>query len=329
MIIARLLQSLGLGFSFLGGWACLLALSQFNHFILPAGEVRNTGYLMLGLIGATIGAAFLWLGRYTWRLGKQKRLKLNEALLLADKRPPVLYLRSFKEDGTTDLLSGTMGQANFFARIFFRLQSTEEQLAALFEGTGPLICIGDPRETLPELGAHRFYFRTRDDAWREEALRMLDEAQLVLLRAGTTAGLAWELEQAWQRCAPHKIAILFLERKGADFTLFEQLIRDTTGADLPPLKQIKSWWRAPKYGRLITFSAEKALQITEITVPGPRYFFRSNPGMPLELALYQAFLPHAKANSIALKHPAINWFMAGSVLIILALLLVFLIQQLG
>jgi hypothetical protein len=59
--------------------------------------------------------------------------------------PPVLYLRSFKDDRES-AYPGSTGLLNFL----FALPTEEEQLA---EELGPCLTLGRPDEKMPELGA--------------------------------------------------------------------------------------------------------------------------------------------------------------------------------
>jgi hypothetical protein len=103
--------------------------------------------------------------------------------------PPIVLLRSFKDDtghagGSFRDLAGTFEQA----------------LAAALSPFGAFVAIGRPGERLPLLGAARTY--ETEEAWQGAALELMTSAKLIVMIAGTTSGLQWELdqilEQDWQ-----------------------------------------------------------------------------------------------------------------------------------
>jgi len=73
----------------------------------------------------------------------------------------------------------------------------EELVAKLLTPIGPVIAIGRPGEFLPELGAARTY--TTDDDWQSWVLTRHKECSMVLLQAGRSAGLLWEVERVFHR----------------------------------------------------------------------------------------------------------------------------------
>jgi hypothetical protein len=121
---------------------------------------------------------------------------------LTDAQSSVLYLRSFAEDSVT-AESRPRGLNKFLSA----LKTEEEQLAAAVAPVGPLVAIGRPGETLPELGALRLY--VSDDQWQDVVIRWLKSARLVILRvAGNTEGLRWEISQAARLVPPERLVLL-------------------------------------------------------------------------------------------------------------------------
>lgn len=84
------------------------------------------------------------------RSSKLKALSVDE-LLAQDKRPPVLYLRSFSEDMRNP--RGRILKAIFDPTDGY--QSREEEMVEWAEAIGPVVAVGHPGERLPELGAAR------------------------------------------------------------------------------------------------------------------------------------------------------------------------------
>jgi hypothetical protein len=71
---------------------------------------------------------------------------------------------------------------------------------------GPVIAIGDPNKTLPNLGAARKY--VSDAQWQAAIIELMQRACLVVLRIGMTEGLWWEVQRAGQLVAPERILLV-------------------------------------------------------------------------------------------------------------------------
>lgn len=90
---------------------------------------------------------------------------------------------------------------------YFALGSSlEENLAAVIRDAGPMVAIGWPDESLPPLGAARWYVGHHE--WQEDVTRMLDRASVVIIRPGVTAGVQWEVGAARQRVPAQRLLIV-------------------------------------------------------------------------------------------------------------------------
>jgi len=89
-------------------------------------------------------------------------------------------------------------------------KTDEEDLALALNHLGPVVAIGAPNEGegLPMLGATRIYFA--DDKWQESVERLLSISKLVVIEAGLSDGLMWEVERVVQRVEPSKLLISLL-----------------------------------------------------------------------------------------------------------------------
>jgi len=141
--------------------------------------------LLFQYIFLPIAAALFLLGR---------RLRVPDAyeVMERDPRPPVVYLRSFAADGA--------GESGTFVR-----RSDEEKLMKLLRQTGPVIAVGKPNERLAPLGAARLYVSER--RWQEVVDLILREARLIVIRAGNTPGLLWEMRRLRERVSPERILL--------------------------------------------------------------------------------------------------------------------------
>ncbi len=144
-----------------------------------------------------------------WRLWRRSRqheaLDADEAMSL-DPRPPVLYLRSFVDDGQA-MLDGDLSLPQ---RLMGRLlpMSPEQELAAILGRVGPLVAIGKPGEPLPELGAARLY--VAHDRWQAKVIELMRRARLVVVRVGSSPGVLWEIERALDSLPRQRLVLAVL-----------------------------------------------------------------------------------------------------------------------
>jgi hypothetical protein len=178
------------------------------------------------------------IGRWLYRRGMRMDATRAETVLATDHRPPVLYLRTFGDDGT--VAPASAGFSNLWRG------DEEEQIAAAMSEIGPFIAIGKPGEPLPELGASRTY--QTDETWRDWVSDMMGRAQLVLFRAGTTEGHWWEVGEAVRKVKPERVAIL-LPFGPAKYNKFRERAQQYFPGPLPdhPGKP-KSIWTRPLSG---------------------------------------------------------------------------------
>lgn len=131
------------------------------------------------------------------RLARRSRMSA-QGDLRTDARDPVLYLRPFYYDFTSDpeRLSG---------------MTDEELLTSVLQDFGPVIAVGDPNEdesldkSLPIIGATRVYLKGED--WQSSLKRLMSVSQLVVIHTGTSRGLIWEIEAAARQVKPYKLLI--------------------------------------------------------------------------------------------------------------------------
>lgn len=139
-----------------------------------------------------------------------------------DTRPPVLYLRSFSVDKLT-ARTGRRGAA--------MVRTEEEQLTRAFRGFGPVLAIGQPGEPLPMAGAAKL--QVDGTEWQDAVLELIGKAGLVLIGAGTSPGLLWEIDQVVRLIPPERIVIFIPFGKEA-YDHFRARTAAHFGRMLPP-----------------------------------------------------------------------------------------------
>jgi hypothetical protein len=137
--------------------------------------------------------------------------------ILAGNKPPVLYLRSFLDDKVA-------------ANRAVSMLTEEEEVNKAFEHIGPMIAIGRPGEVLPEAGAARAYFT--DDQWQAAVYNYMDISRLIVLRAGFSQGLIWEIQNSIQRLDPSKLILLIPFKKEA-YNQFRDSVQSLFPKPLP------------------------------------------------------------------------------------------------
>lgn len=109
----------------------------------------------------------------------------------ADPRPPILLLRSFRDESRLAHES----EIRFLSSSRSHMRSVEEQVTDRLWRFGPVIAIGRPGDPKSPLGAAREYLRSKDDnEWKRFIRQLVPQCAAVLMVAGSTDGLAWEAD---------------------------------------------------------------------------------------------------------------------------------------
>jgi len=199
-------------------------------FVGSRAILREYG-AMIGIPAYVAASLLFLLIAAVIRRGKRMRAPAADTVLATDTRPPVLYLRPFEVDGS------------MLVEQFFMQWSYEEQLARALKKIGPVIAVGSPQDDarMPELGAARMYLR--DEAWPQRVDTLIRTASLVVLHAGTSPGLTWELRRVVEWNRPDRLIIClpidrsFTPRKQrtaeARYAQFRDATRDIFPYSLP------------------------------------------------------------------------------------------------
>jgi hypothetical protein len=118
-----------------------------------------------------------------FRRGNSFALPHAEGLLERDERAPVLYLRSFSDDG----MSVGHATSDMFDNIGF-----EQTLSRYFSGFGPVVAIAEPRG-VPQPGAARVF--VPEESWQQRILAWMEQATLIVVVVGHTNAAKWELRE--------------------------------------------------------------------------------------------------------------------------------------
>lgn len=210
--IGWLFSSLGL-FIFVGSLVPIM--------IAQESGPDDTWYMLLGILMFFGGPALVI-------YGKRHLTRRAEDVLAKDRRPPVIYLRSFGGEAETFSLRSLFSAvgSSFTSRSMGLGTSLwdptfQSQLAMTMEHIGPYIAVGRPGSKLPGTGAARLYIA--DNEWQQRVTDLLHKARLVIIRAGASEGLQWEIRNVMQHVHPQKLLVI-LPISHNDYQIFRKLL---------------------------------------------------------------------------------------------------------
>jgi hypothetical protein len=157
-------------------------------------------YLWLALIPFSIFIVSRIYNRLLRVVWQSRARGAEREIMRSNSRRPVLYLRSFT-------LDEKLGRASWVERFLgtVPLANAEQSITKLLRKRGPVIAIGRPGETLPQLGAARFY--VTDALWKSKVEDVARVAQLIVWATGLSEGLRWELDFLIRNVPPEKLVI--------------------------------------------------------------------------------------------------------------------------
>lgn len=204
-------------------------------FCVFAGAANNLPVLIV--LGLLLSGASVWLN---FRYRKYFVPSATE-LLARDKRQPVVYLRSFADEAGEYSLRGYVKSR--FARGLPNVHDPsdpwaydtwgpkeQEKFAESMQQIGPYIALARPGEPLADVGAA--WLRVPDDKWQETVASLVSRAALIVVQAGRTAGLGWEIAQLHHLCSPQRV-LMILPRWQSDYEAFRSWSKPLFPVPLP------------------------------------------------------------------------------------------------
>jgi hypothetical protein len=236
--------------------------------------------VLLTPVGIALFAASYW----SFRRARKHAAVLADDVLAKDTRAPVLYLRSFDDEEQDNRLGAVLNarHTNIAGSTPAWGPREQDALAAVLARIGPYIAIGKPGEPLPELGAARTY--VSDAAWQAKIHQWLEHARLVILRAGATQGLRWELSELVRRSDPRQLLVI-LPTSAENYSAFTKWANEVLPQPLPaslPEERLLCFDEAWLPTRL-----PPRTSITKTLAP----FFAQN-GIELRSSFFEDFLEH-------------------------------------
>jgi hypothetical protein len=167
----------------------------------PRGLVLGAAGALMVLVSFLRGQAFTLISLWGFFLLVRARRYFQidaDSLLAADRRPAILFLRSFDDDTKQKFFGSERAVLDF---------SLETRLSNHFSRFGPFVAIGSPKEKVPQPGAARVLLS--DDEWQPRVLSWMRDARLIIMYSGKTHWVNWELRQVVKNeCATRLILMM-------------------------------------------------------------------------------------------------------------------------
>lgn len=210
----------------------------------------------------------------------------------------VLYLRSFDADSFGSTRDGWLTE--------------EEQLAKSLKPVGEMLAVGRPGEHLPEVGAKRLYFT--DAEWQDKVAELINTAELVAIRAGSSPGLTWEAEFIGRHASPDRLLILGQNRR--EVRRLVNVILGSANIQTPRFLLLRGK-RIGSVKGMVTFDANWSVRILPLR---RGTFLQLDADGPLVARFNQTLKPVIKALTGKYSAPSIEWAsIVGAILSILIL----------
>ena len=181
-------------------WICVL----LSRISAPAVQLKDQAELIGYQFGSLIYLP-MWLLPTVFLYRRARRHALLPATELRKKehRPIILYLRSFGDDNLKMRARAANGRSwlEWAVKITF-----EEIVTDHLWRYGPVVAIGRPGDKLPPLGAARDY--VAGETWQQKVAQLMEEAALIVVVAGRTEGLRWEIGKIAEMGRTGKLVLL-------------------------------------------------------------------------------------------------------------------------
>jgi hypothetical protein len=172
---ARMIQNVG---ALIAVGTCLDSDPPIDRCIDDAGETAAVGMVGLALFSFGI---FPWIGSFLMNWSRRRGAIAAAKRLSTDRRPPILFLRSFRDDQVSlRPLKSALFRLPFSGMPSMR--ALDHILIERFLTIAPVVALGRSEEKakgFPPFGAVRIY-ADGDDAWRHEVQRLAREARKVV-----------------------------------------------------------------------------------------------------------------------------------------------------
>ncbi|MGH3569332.1 MAG: hypothetical protein ACRDRH_25575 [Pseudonocardia sp.] len=174
----------------------------------PGDQELRDGTEALDLtIMSYVGLMVLGLSVVLYRLARRISTSRPSCAVLADQRPPVLYLRSFADD-RLNLRVAPFARPSLLERLSARRkQGFEEIIAEELQQYGPLSAVGEPGRRLAPIGFAREYLTDVD--WQSRVQQRMSQSTAIVVTVGRSRGLEWEIQELIRTSSWRKVIFVF------------------------------------------------------------------------------------------------------------------------
>ena len=170
-----------------------------SEYMDGSASLSNSANLYLGLVPLAVSVALQ-------RLATRLTMSRPARSVLRDRRPPILYLRSFVDDHLKTRVA-PFARASFLERFSTRRkQGFEEILAGELQRYGPVVAISEPGRRFSPIGFVRQSLPHVE--WQAGVRRWMVECRAVVIVLGRSEGLTWELKTLIELGELQKVVVL-------------------------------------------------------------------------------------------------------------------------
>lgn len=185
----------------------------------------------VAVLGGTLAtvAAIAWIQRVGAALAPEDARERLEAVR-QDRRAPAILLRPFGFEGQDFPPRRPLGL------VEERPLPVEEAIALAVGDAAPILAVGRPDDRLPRGNAVRLYADA--EHWQPLVRDLIGRARWLILRAGETPGVRWEVEEIIRQGRLQRCVIVLVDWEGYPFGMeryasFAAALAEWTGIVLP------------------------------------------------------------------------------------------------
>lgn len=207
----------------------------FYDFIIEVFEIPFLEDIFSNLISYMLAMIMFFLiwGALRIMMRIPQLLRKNaESVLESDEDPPVIFLRSFQDDNVkVDIASDPVDpETEELSLKEYGKIDLEVLLTSEAEKIGPFVAIGEPGERIPCPGAFRAYFT--DEEWQPAIQKWVNKARVILVFAGMTKMVAWEISKLVNQNLLEKTIIMFpLIQKKRRWNVISEALEESNWGD--------------------------------------------------------------------------------------------------
>lgn len=138
----------------------------------------------------------LWSSRRLRGVALRRSVVLANEAQTRDSRPPILFLRAFRDDQVSMDKAHTARIIRFFDPDV-EVRNLEELVVSNLAEYGPVVALGNPSDQMPPIGAAREY--ARDGDWKASVEALMEAAAFIVVALDFSPNVRWEIETIMER----------------------------------------------------------------------------------------------------------------------------------